>query len=156
MTTNMHARYNFQMPRGQYIREWRKRMKMTLEDLAEAVGSSKSYMSDIERGAKRYNEDTLTLIASALSCKPWQLLLGPPESQEQPAKAPVNKKRLRHIIARFLAERDLEPDFAEILVEAMLETYSLAEESGWPQDSLDHLDGAIDAALRQVEREVKR
>lgn len=48
------------------IRQHRKAKGLTLEQLAALVGSSKSYMSDIERGTKTGSVEMLRSIAAAL------------------------------------------------------------------------------------------
>jgi transcriptional regulator with XRE-family HTH domain len=60
-----------------YLAEWRQFRELTQEQLAERVGSSKGYISDLENSERRYNQDLLERFAKALDCKPWQLLIDP-------------------------------------------------------------------------------
>ena len=48
------------------IREHRKKRGWTLDQLAEAVGTSKGYLSDLERGNRNGGIDMLRAIAQAL------------------------------------------------------------------------------------------
>lgn len=54
------------MERTNRIRDIRKENGITLKDLAEKVGVSIPYLSDIERGNRRGSEKTIDLIADAL------------------------------------------------------------------------------------------
>lgn len=57
-----------------FLREWRKHRGYTQERLAEMIGTSKGYLSDLERGVRRWNQDLLEQLAEALSCAPADLL----------------------------------------------------------------------------------
>jgi len=63
------------------LREWRRHRGYTQERLAEMVGTSKGYLSDLERGNRRYNEEILNALADALRCEPFELLSVDPESE---------------------------------------------------------------------------
>lgn len=65
-----------------FLRQWRQYRKLTLEQLAEKVGTSKSYVSEIERGVVRYNQDTLESLAAALNCSPADLLSRDPTAPQ--------------------------------------------------------------------------
>lgn len=65
-----------------YLREWRKHRGYSLERLAEMVGTSKGYLSDLERGNRRYNQELLELLAEALSTDPSRLLTVDPSQNE--------------------------------------------------------------------------
>ena len=54
--------------------EWRKHRKLTQEAAAAAIGTSKGYLSDLERGERRYNQDLLEKMAQAYRCEPKDLL----------------------------------------------------------------------------------
>lgn len=55
-------------------REWRKRRKLTLEQLAPMVGVSFTHLSRIEKGERELNMLWMTLIGAALECAPADLL----------------------------------------------------------------------------------
>lgn len=60
-----------------FLREWREHLGMTLDQVADAIGSNKGDVSKIERGVKRYNEDHLVKFADAFSVHPFQLFFAP-------------------------------------------------------------------------------
>jgi transcriptional regulator with XRE-family HTH domain len=45
--------------RRAYFREWREHFGISAEDMAEAIGISPSYYSQIETAQRRYHQDTL-------------------------------------------------------------------------------------------------
>lgn len=56
------------------LRELRIRAGFTLEDLAAATQLSQSYLSRLESGTRRLNEDILQRLSSVLACNPADLL----------------------------------------------------------------------------------
>jgi transcriptional regulator with XRE-family HTH domain len=65
-----------------YIKEWRKFRALNQEQLAERVGITKSYMSKIENGKKRYDQPFLEAAAEALMCAPADLIMRDPTDPE--------------------------------------------------------------------------
>ena len=60
---------------GDKIRELRKKKSMTLEELAGAIGSGKSYIWELEnKGVKRPSAEKLTEIAKVLGVTPEYLI----------------------------------------------------------------------------------
>jgi XRE family transcriptional regulator, fatty acid utilization regulator len=59
---------------GQRLRHLRKRAGMTLEALGARVGSSASYLSQLENGHREPRLSTVNQLAAALQCKPAELL----------------------------------------------------------------------------------
>ncbi|HEY1824378.1 MAG TPA: XRE family transcriptional regulator [Acidimicrobiales bacterium] len=59
---------------GQRLRHMRKRARLTLGELADAVGSSASYLSQLENGHREPRLSTVNQLASALDCRPADLL----------------------------------------------------------------------------------
>ncbi|MED5549030.1 MAG: helix-turn-helix transcriptional regulator [Pseudomonadota bacterium] len=57
-----------------YLKQWRKHRGLTQQQLAEAIGMTKGYISNLETGEKRYNEDLLEDFARVLRCEPWELV----------------------------------------------------------------------------------
>lgn len=57
-----------------YIREWRKYREMSLERLADRLGTSHATLSRVERGRQPWNERLLYDLAEALQTD-WQSLL---------------------------------------------------------------------------------
>jgi transcriptional regulator with XRE-family HTH domain len=68
---------------GWYLREWRKHRGYTQERLAEMIGTSKGYLSDLERGVRRWNQDLLEQLAEALRCSPSHLITVDPTQGEE-------------------------------------------------------------------------
>jgi transcriptional regulator with XRE-family HTH domain len=64
--------------RGHFIKEWRKHRGLTQEQLAERIGITKSYVSKIESGKKRYDQPFLEAAAVVLQCEPADLLVRDP------------------------------------------------------------------------------
>ena len=66
-----------------YIREWRKfRGNLTLERLADRVGTSHATLSRIERGLQPWNETLLRAISEALDTDVVNLLIRDPTDPE--------------------------------------------------------------------------
>lgn len=59
---------------GQRLRHQRKRAGLTLAQLGERVGSSASYLSQLENGHREPRLSTVNQLAGALACKPAELL----------------------------------------------------------------------------------
>ena len=57
-----------------FLKEWRKDRGYSQERLAEMIGTTKGYLSDLERGVRRYNQDLLEQLALALNCTPADLI----------------------------------------------------------------------------------
>lgn len=51
---------------GWHLKEWREHAGLTMEGLAERVGTSPGQLSDLEKGKRRYNRDWLEKFATAL------------------------------------------------------------------------------------------
>lgn len=56
------------------IKEMRAARGMTQQQLADAIGVGKSFMSEMESGKKQVNGTRLALIAKALRCAPYELI----------------------------------------------------------------------------------
>ena len=66
---------------GWYLAAWRDFRKLTLDDLAAAIGTSKGHVSDLETGAsrpdrpiRRFNRDTVDSMARALGTTGGRLI----------------------------------------------------------------------------------
>ena len=68
-----------------FVREWRKKRGITQEELAEQIGQTSGAISQLENGIINYTQPTLEAIASALKCRPGDLLSSPPPGDETPA-----------------------------------------------------------------------
>lgn len=56
------------------LREQRRARKLSQQELADALGTTRSHVSRIERGTVRVSLDQLHVIAAALSLSPTTLL----------------------------------------------------------------------------------
>jgi len=65
-----------------FLREWRVHRNLTQQRLADRVGLSKPFISEMERGIKGYSQDTLEALAEALMCEPADLLMRDPTSPD--------------------------------------------------------------------------
>lgn len=61
-----------------YLKQWREHRDLSQQRLADRIGTSKGYISDLERGKRRYNQDLLEMLADALMCEPADLLIRDP------------------------------------------------------------------------------
>lgn len=68
-----------------FLQAWRKKRGLSQEQLAEMVETSKGYISDLEKGDRRYNQDLLERFAAALQCQPRDLLAHPDVAEPPPA-----------------------------------------------------------------------
>jgi len=82
----------------QYLIEWREYRGLTQEQAADRIEKSRNYLSELERGKRRYNEDILNALAQAYSCEPWELIGRNPLIDPEPVAdlvarlAPANKE----------------------------------------------------------------
>ena len=65
-----------------YIRAWREYRRLSLEKVADRVGTSHSTLSRVERGLQPYNQLLLEAIADALRCEPVDLLIRDPSDPD--------------------------------------------------------------------------
>ena len=94
---------------GRRVRQQRKLLKMTQEELAAAADVSTSYIGHIERGLKRCSLETLIGISNALNVTPDILLQdslnGDPANKVEGMSATV--RSMLNDIAKVLREYDL-------------------------------------------------
>lgn len=65
-----------------YLREWRQARGLTAHALAERIGASASYISQLERGLRPYNQGVLGSLSEALNCEPADLIARDPADME--------------------------------------------------------------------------
>lgn len=65
-----------------FLKQWRKHRGYTQERLAEMVGMSVGYLSDLEKGKRRFNQDHLEALSDALRCEPADLLIRDPSDPD--------------------------------------------------------------------------
>lgn len=69
---------------AQYFRAWRVHRRMSMHDVAEAMGTYSSAISKYELGDIPYTQRVLEALAEIYRCKPADLLAGPPPDAEKP------------------------------------------------------------------------
>jgi transcriptional regulator with XRE-family HTH domain len=62
----------------QFIREWRKHRGLTQEQLADRMGITRGYVSQVEKGVRRYDQVFLEAAAEAMNCEPADLIMRDP------------------------------------------------------------------------------
>lgn len=75
--------------KGFFLYEWRKHSGLTQDQVAEAIDKTKGYVSELERGVKRYNQDILEDLARLYKCTPADLLSVDPLSDTPKPAAEV-------------------------------------------------------------------
>lgn len=99
---------------GWYLKEWRDRAGLTMEDLAALVHTSAGYLNDLEKGKRRFNQDWLEKFAAALEIEPVDLLRRPgDEARGEAALVPLVGYVGAGAEAHFYAEGDENLDFVE-------------------------------------------
>jgi transcriptional regulator with XRE-family HTH domain len=73
MVTRIHS----SAPVRWYIREWRKHRNLTLDQVAARLETTKGFISDLERGAKRINDSWIAGLAYVYDVEPSALLRDP-------------------------------------------------------------------------------
>lgn len=68
--------------RRTFIREWREHRLLTLEQLAERVGTTHATLSRVERSKQPYSQALLEALADALQTDPASLLIRNPADPE--------------------------------------------------------------------------
>ena len=69
-------------PHPFFLKQWRQHRGLTQGRLADRVGLSTPFISEMERGIKGYSQDTLEALAEALMCEPADLLMRDPTSPD--------------------------------------------------------------------------
>ena len=80
------------MELGRRIRDRRKDLGWTQEQLAERAAMSKGFLSDLENGKSSVGADILLDIARALSCSLDYLMVGKPSADTPPAEVEIPGK----------------------------------------------------------------
>lgn len=67
---------------GENLKKWRKHRGLTLQQVADKVGSSRGYIQELESGKKKYTQDTVQKLAEALETTPGFLIEVDPVNAE--------------------------------------------------------------------------
>lgn len=83
MTKKVVPRFRKPSPyRATYLRQWREHRGLTLEQLAERVGTTHATLSRVERGMTPYSQPMLEALAEELTTDPASLLMRDPSDPE--------------------------------------------------------------------------
>lgn len=61
-----------------FLAAWRKHRNLSQDDLAEAIGTTKSMYGKLERGERTLDTDWLAKLGRALKCEPYEILASSP------------------------------------------------------------------------------
>ncbi|MCB6367192.1 helix-turn-helix domain-containing protein [Intestinibacillus massiliensis] len=98
---------------GQRIKQRRKSIRKTQDNLAEALSVSVGYISQIERGVTRPNLDTLARIAGFLGCDLAELVTGVMTAQDGYLQGELQKV----CVDMTDAQRSMLLEIAQVIVE---------------------------------------
>lgn len=92
-----------------YLKEWRLHRGLSQDAVADAIGKSSNYLSELERGKKRYNADILEALADVYECTPSDLLGTDPEASQDSSEivniwahiSPEKRGQARQILETF-------------------------------------------------------
>jgi len=94
------------------VKEQRKKLRLTLEELAELTGLAVQTINDIEGGRRWVSDKTITKLSSALHIESYQLLIADFFSQDAMKEAPIHrlldlkKKILKNVDSQIEAQFD--------------------------------------------------
>ena len=82
MSKKVQPRFRKPQYRKTFVREWREYRDLTLEKLADRVGTTHTSLSRIERGLQPYSQALLERVAEALQTDVASLLMRNPSESE--------------------------------------------------------------------------
>jgi len=97
------------------ISQLRRAQGLTLQHLAERVGTTNQQISHLEKGRRRLTVDWMERLATALACQPFELLSAPPIGTGSSGE--MLTERERDLIAVY---RQLDKPEQDVLWEALL------------------------------------
>ena len=83
MGTRVKSRLKEPQRRRHFIKEWRKHVGLTQEQLADRIGVAVSTISQLETMKQGYSQPTLEAIADALGREPADLLMRKPPKKDE-------------------------------------------------------------------------
>ncbi|MDW3217773.1 MAG: helix-turn-helix transcriptional regulator [Acidimicrobiales bacterium] len=92
---------------GEYIREQRRQMELSVRKLADLANVSNPYLSQIERGLKRPSAEILQQLARALEVSAESLYV---------RAGILDEDRESNLIETIRAQTDLTPDQKQVLI----------------------------------------
>jgi transcriptional regulator with XRE-family HTH domain len=88
-------------PIGPVLFQRRRQLELSQEDVAKRCGLHRTYISDVERGARSISLGTLKQLSNALEMDVWQLMLAAEkQTEDQPAESTENVVREREVEER--------------------------------------------------------
>lgn len=121
------------MELGRRIRDRRKDLGWTQEQLAERAAMSKGFLSDLENGKSSVGAEILLDIARALSCSIDYLMVGKPSADTSPAEVEIPGK-----LAALATDAGL--GFGQTLALLQMHRQIIAHRSGDRSKSPDDVD----------------
>lgn len=97
------------------ISQLRRAQGLTLQQLADRVGTTNQQISHLEKGRRKLSIDWMERLAAALACQPFELLSAPPKGIASSGE--MLTERERDLIAVF---RQLDKPEQDVLWEALL------------------------------------
>lgn len=109
------------MDLGSYLRARRKAAGLTQQELADAIGMTKSFVSQLERGVRKGNRadsaDTLVAIAKALNADPGTILS---RAGHEPPAAQYSRQNAHDTLERaILSDHTLDSEERAFLLRAV-------------------------------------
>ena len=90
--------------RPAYFRQWRNYRRMTLEQVAKAIGYDHSNIQRLETGKIPYSQDIVELLAREYRCEPADLISRDPTVEERRPPEPPIKDQVAAALAELLAK----------------------------------------------------
>ncbi|MET0364260.1 MAG: S24 family peptidase [Sphingobium sp.] len=67
-----------------FVSAWRKHRRLSQDEAADAIGTTKSMYGKLERGERTLDTDWLDKMARAFDCEPYQIIAAPPGEDAAP------------------------------------------------------------------------
>jgi transcriptional regulator with XRE-family HTH domain len=112
---------------GEYIRRQRELQEMTMRQLADMVGISNPYLSQIERGLREPSEKVLEAIADNLEMSAETLKRHKPRRPQEDEPSAV--------VEAIRADKDLSPSQRKALIEVYEAFVARTNRAATPQDA---------------------
>jgi len=77
---------------GHYLAQWREHRGLTQSQLADRMGVTRGYVSHIETGKRRYDQDLLESASTALSCTPADIISRNPAMERETDLTAMSRK----------------------------------------------------------------
>lgn len=109
------ARIGSKKPIRWYVKEWRHKLKLSQEQVAERLGTNKGQFSKLERGktkdGQRLNDDWIAAIAEAYGIEPADLLRDP----DAPSPADILRDQPKTILDLLTAPAEVKAEVSNFV-----------------------------------------